>query len=64
MRRIRFHDMRHTCASLLLSQGVPVRVVMEVLGHSQMAITTDLYGHVMLPATRAAAAAMDDVLGE
>ncbi len=63
VRRIRFHDMRHTCASLLLSQGVQPRVVMEVLGHSQMAITTDLYGHVMPPATRAAAAAMDDVLG-
>ena len=63
VRRIRFHDMRHTCASLLLSQGVQVRVVMEVLGHSQMSITTDLYGHVMPPATRAAAAAMDDLLG-
>jgi len=32
VRRIRLHDMRHTCASLLLAQGVPARVVMEVLG--------------------------------
>jgi integrase len=47
VRRIRFHDMRHTCASLLLAQGVPPRVVMDVLGHSQIAITMDLYSHVM-----------------
>ncbi len=46
VRRIRFHDLRHTCASLLLAQGVPARVVMDVLGHSQMAITMDLYSHV------------------
>jgi len=47
VRRIRFHDLRHTCASLLLAQNVPARVVMEILGHSQLAITTDLYSHVM-----------------
>lgn len=34
VRRIRFHDLRHTCASLLLAQGVSPRVVMDVLGHS------------------------------
>jgi integrase len=37
VRRIRFHDLRHTCASLLLVQNVPARVVMEILGHSQLA---------------------------
>lgn len=37
VRRIRFHDLRHTCASLLLAQGVPARVVMNTLGHSQLA---------------------------
>ena len=42
VRRIRFHDLRHTCASLLLAQNVPARVVMEILGHSQLAMTTDL----------------------
>ncbi|VXB11692.1 hypothetical protein PLANTIT3_20118 [Plantibacter sp. T3] len=42
VRRIRFHDMRHTCASLLLARGVPLRVVMDVLGHSTMSITSDL----------------------
>lgn len=61
LRRIRFHDLRHTCASLLLAQGVPPRVVMEVLGHSQLSITTDLYGHVMPTGLRAAADAMEGV---
>lgn len=37
MRRIRFHDLRHSCATLLLVQGVSPRVVMEVLGHSEIA---------------------------
>ncbi|WP_208293009.1 tyrosine-type recombinase/integrase [Naumannella halotolerans] len=59
VRRIRFHDLRHTCASLLLAQGVPPRVVMEVLGHSQLAITMDLYSHVMPTALREAADAID-----
>ena len=60
VRRIRFHDLRHTCASLLLAQNVPARVVMEILGHSQqLAITTDLYSHVMPSALRAAADAID-----
>lgn len=62
VRRIRFHDLRHTCATLLLGQGVAPRTVMEVLGHSQMSITTDLYGHVMPTTLRAAAQAMDRAL--
>ena len=64
VRRIRFHDLRHTCASLLLAQGVPPRVVMEVLGHSQLSITMDVYGHVMAEALRDAADGMDRVFGE
>lgn len=63
VRRIKFHDLRHTCASLLLAQHVPPRVVMEVLGHSQLSITMDLYSHVMPSALRDAAAAMDRALG-
>lgn len=59
VRRVRFHDVRHTCASLLLAQGVPARVVMDVLGHSQLSVTTDLYSHVMPTALRDAADAMD-----
>ena len=62
VRRIRFHDLRHTCASLLLAQGVSPRVVMDVLGHSQLSITMDLYSHVMPSALRDAADAMDRAL--
>jgi integrase len=47
------------CASLLLAQNVPARAVMEILGHSQLAMTTDLYSHVMPTALREAADAMD-----
>lgn len=63
VRRIRLHDLRHTCASLQFAQGVPARVVMDVLGHSQLAMTTDLYSHVMPTALAEAAAAMDRALG-
>jgi integrase len=62
VRRIRFHDLRHTCASLLLAQGVSPGVVMEVLVHSQLSITMDLYSHVMPSALRDAADAMDRAL--
>ena len=64
VRRIRFHDLRHTCTSLLLAQGVSPRVVMDVLGHSQLSITMDLYSHVMPSALRDAADAMDRALSE
>lgn len=44
---IRFHDLRHSAASLMLAQGVPLRVVMEVLGHSSISLTANTYSHVM-----------------
>lgn len=59
----RFHDLRHTCASLLLAQGVQPRVVMETLGHSGIAITMDLYTHVMPSQQREAADRMQTLLG-
>ncbi len=55
--------MRHTCASLLLAQGIPPRVVMEILGHSQISITMETYAHVMPTAMRDAADAIDAALG-
>ena len=58
----RFHDLRHAAASLLLAQGVPARVVMDILGHSQIATTMDLYSHVMPAAHEDAAALMDAIL--
>lgn len=45
--RQRFHDLRHAAASFMLAQGVPLRVVMEVLGHSEIAVTANTYSHVM-----------------
>ena len=44
---IRFHDLRHTCATLLLTQGVPLRVVQEILGHTLFSTTADIYAHVL-----------------
>lgn len=59
---MRWHDLRHTCASLLLAQGVPARTVMEVLGHSQISLTMNTYAHVMPEMKRDAAAAIDRLL--
>jgi integrase len=61
--RIRFHDLRHTCATLLLGRGVHPKVVSEMLGHSTVAITMDTYSHVLPTMQREAAAALDAALG-
>jgi integrase len=61
--RMRFHDLRHSCASLLLAQGVAPRVVMETLGHSRISVTMDTYTHVMPALQREAADAIDRSLG-
>lgn len=58
----RLHDARHTAATLLLAQNIPARVVMEVLGHSTIAVTQNIYGHVMPEAVTAATGAVADVL--
>ena len=47
VQRLRIHDLRHTCASLLLAQGVSARVVMEILGHSRISLTMNTYTHVL-----------------
>ncbi|MBV9019862.1 MAG: site-specific integrase [Chloroflexi bacterium] len=44
---IRFHDLRHSAATLLLSLGVHPKVVQEILGHSQITMTMDIYSHVL-----------------
>ena len=61
LRRMRFHDLRHSCASLLLSKGVHMRLIMETLGHSQISLTMDTYAHVVPSMRREVAAKMDEV---
>ncbi|GAA3616688.1 tyrosine recombinase XerC [Streptomyces chitinivorans] len=64
VRRVRFHDLRHTCASLLHEQGADARMIMEVLGHSSIRVTMDVYTFVRLDAQRSAFARMGSVLGD
>jgi len=60
--RIRFHDLRHSAATLMLSRDVHPKVVSETLGHSQIAVTLDLYSHVTPTMQREAAQAVDAVI--
>ena len=60
--RIRFHDLRHSAATLLLSMGVPAKVVQELLGHSTINITMDVYSHVLPSMQRDAMEKMGDFL--
>ena len=59
---LRFHDLRHTCATLLLSEGVNVKVVSEMLGHASIAITLDTYSHDMPGLGDVAVGAMEAAL--
>jgi len=59
---IRFHDLRHTAATLLLSQGVNAKVVSEMLGHSDISITLGIYAHVLPDMQQHAAEAMNRIL--
>jgi integrase len=60
--KIRFHDLRHTCATLLLSRNVHPKYVQELLGHANIAITLDTYSHVIPGMGDHAMRAMEDVL--
>jgi integrase len=59
---LRFHDLRHTCATLLLSEDVNAKVVSEMLGHASITITLNTYSHV-LPDMQDSADAMEAALG-
>jgi integrase len=58
----RLHDLRHSTASLLLNQDVPLKMISELLGHSSISITGDLYAHVMPASSRRVADAMEGLL--
>ena len=59
---IRFHDLRHTAASLMLNNGIPLMIVSRRLGHAQPSITLDVYGHLIPAKQQEAASLMDDIL--
>ena len=62
IRRIRFHDLRHSCATLLIESGVPLITVKELLGHSNIMITANTYTHTRLPHQADALRLLDDQL--
>ena len=59
---IRFHDLRHTCATLLLTKNVNPKIVSEMLGHSSISITLDTYSHVLPDMQDGAVRALEDAL--
>ena len=60
--KTRFHDLGHTCATLLLTKNVNPKVVSEMLGHSNIAITLDTYSHVLPNMQDSAARALEEAL--
>ena len=62
VRRIKFHGLRHTSATLALQNGVSIKVVQERLGHAKIATTMDIYAHALPTAQRDAAALMGKIL--
>lgn len=62
LRRIRFHDLRHTTATLLLEQGVELVVTKELLGHAHNGVTATVYAHVRLRLQREAMPVLGDAL--
>ena len=63
LRRIRFHDLRHSCASLMLSNGVPMKQIQEWLGHSDFSTTANIYAHLDYSSKITSADAMLSGLG-
>ena len=59
LRRMRFHDLRHSCASLLLSNGISMKQIQIWLGHSTFSTTADIYAHLDYSAQEASANAMN-----
>lgn len=63
LRPIRFHDLRHSCASLLLAQGIPMKMIQDWLGHSDMGTTANIYSHIDSESKKASATAIGTALG-
>ena len=64
MPTIRFHDLRHTHASLLLQLGVPIKTISARLGHASVTTTLDTYAHLLPAMDRGTADTFAEILGE
>ena len=62
IRDIRFHDLRHTYASLMIAKGLPIKFIQQQMGHSSIQVTLDKYGHLMPELYEVGANAMNDVI--
>ena len=62
LRHIRFHDLRHTVASLLVNNGVPIKNVSDYLGHKDIQVTANIYGHLDKTSKEISANVINDVL--
>lgn len=63
LKKLRFHDLRHSCASLLLANGVPIKAIQEWLGHSTFQVTADFYSHLEFNSKLSSADAIAQALG-
>ena len=63
LKKIRFHDLRHSCASLLVAQGVSMKLIQEWLGHSDMSTTANIYSHVDSASKLETGNVIKDILG-
>ena len=63
LKPVRFHDLRHSCASLLLANGVPMKMIQDWLGHSDMGTTANIYSHIDSESKKASAMAIGTALG-
>ncbi len=64
LRHIRFHDLRHIAASIMLNHGIPLLTVSYILGHSQPSTTLNMYGHQFSAMELQAACLMDDIFAK
>ena len=62
--KVRFHDLRHTFASIMLLRGAKPKVISEALGHSSVAFTMDVYSHIIGGMQEDAMALLDEVMPE
>lgn len=64
LKKIRFHDLRHSCASLMLANDISMKEIQEWLGHSNISTTANIYAHVDSESKRKSAGIIDKVLSQ